>query len=39
MLANNDFTFDENTHLFAFNYKIYDLKQGQFIEPKLEQYI
>ena len=39
MLANNDIKFDENPYLFAFNNKIYDLKQGQFIEPKPEQYI
>ena len=38
MLANNDIKFDENPYLFAFNNKIYYLKQGQFIEPKPELY-
>jgi P4 family phage/plasmid primase-like protien len=31
--------FDNNPYLFAFNNKIYDLKLGQFIEPRPEFYI
>lgn len=38
-LTDNKIIFDENPYLFAFENKIYDLKQSKFIEPKAEQYI
>ena len=38
-LHNDEIKFDENPYLFAFNNKIYDLKQGEFIDPKPDQYI
>lgn len=34
-----DIELDNNPYLFAFNNKIYDLKQGEFIEPNREDYI
>jgi hypothetical protein len=39
ILSNDEIKFDSNPYLFAFNNKIYDLKQGAFIEPKPEYYI
>jgi phage/plasmid-associated DNA primase len=38
-LYNDDIKFDEIPHLFAFNNKIFDLKQNKFIDPKPEYYI
>lgn len=38
-IRNDDIKFDENLYLFAFNNKIFDLKENKFIEPKLEYYI
>ena len=38
-LHNEEIKFDENPYYFAFNNKIYDLKQGKFISPEPEQYI
>ena len=31
--------FDNNPYLFAFNNKVYDLKRGEFVEPRPEFYI
>ena len=38
-LNNDEIKFDENPYLFAFNNKIYNLKEAQFIEPEAKQYI
>ena len=38
-ITNNEIVFDQNPYLFAFENKIYDLKQGKFIDPKAKQYI
>lgn len=38
-ITNNDIIFDDNPYIFAFNTKIYDLKNDYFIEPKYDQYI
>jgi phage/plasmid-associated DNA primase len=38
-LHNDEIKFDENPYLIVFNNKIYDLKQGEFIDPKPDQYI
>jgi phage/plasmid-associated DNA primase len=38
-VADDDIKFDQNPYLFAFNNKIYDLKLGQFIDPKPELYV
>jgi hypothetical protein len=38
-LHNDDIKFDEIPHLFAFNNKVFDLRQNKFIEPKPEYYI
>ena len=38
-LINDDIKFDDNPYLFAFENKIYDLKQNKFIDPQPEQYI
>ena len=38
-ITNDDIKFDENPYLFAFNNKIFDLKEGKFIEPKADQFI
>ena len=38
-LYNDNIKFDEQPYLFAFDNKIYDLKQGLFIDPKPEYYI
>ena len=39
ILANDEVIFDDNPYLFAFNNRIFDLKQNNFIEPKPEYYI
>jgi hypothetical protein len=38
-LNNEDIIFDNEPYLFAFNNKIFDLKQSKFIDPEPEQYI
>jgi P4 family phage/plasmid primase-like protien len=38
-LTNNNIQFDSNPFLFCFNNKIYNLKDGCFIEPHYKQYI
>jgi len=38
-MTDNSIVMDDNPFLFAFNNKIYDLKQGVFVEPHYTQYI
>ena len=38
-ITNNDVKFDENPYLFAFENKIYDLKQNKFVKPSSDQFI
>lgn len=38
-ITNNDIEFDDEPYLFAFENKIFDLKIGEFVQPKPEQYI
>jgi putative DNA primase/helicase len=38
-ITDNEIKFDENPYLFAFNNKIFDLKQNKFIESSPTQYI
>ena len=38
-ITNNDIKFNENSNLFAFNNKIYDISNCKFVEPSPEQYI
>ena len=38
-LYDDSIKFDENNYLFAFNNKVFDLKENKFIEPKPEFYI
>ena len=39
ILNNDDIIFNNEPYLFSFNNKVFDLKQGKFIEPKPEYYI
>ena len=38
-ITNNNISFDNDPHLFAFKNKIYDLKTNTFIKPEYSQYI
>jgi len=38
-ISDDEIKFDEEPYLFAFNNKIYDLKESKFIEPKPQHYI
>lgn len=38
-ISNNDIKFDENSYLFAFTNKIFNLKENKFIDPSPLQYI
>ena len=39
IIHNDEIKFDEHNYLYAFNNKIFDLKESKFIEPKPEYYI
>lgn len=39
LITDNTIKFEINTHLFAFNNKVYDLDKDEFIEPHPKQYI